>query len=147
MAAARISVEFRVSVQKNNYASFYDDQKQLWSILFDSEDLVASFATQVTLCKCNILQGNVDGQKLHQELKINDTGEGVNSIVEANDSVEAINVTSLIKDQKLMEIENNSQKPFRFKLGKNKLPQVGDLNLKTLRCFFLILRLIYSKGN
>lgn len=70
----------------------------------------------------------MDGQKLHQELKVSEiSGEGgdANSIlVEANDSVEAVNVTKLIKDQKLVEIENNSQKPFRFKLGKNKLPQV-----------------------
>lgn len=47
VGSVRLAVEFRVSVQKNNYVSFYDEQKQLWSILFDSEELVASFATQV----------------------------------------------------------------------------------------------------
>lgn len=72
----------------------------------------------------------MEGHKLHQELKVNDAAaDGANSLVEPNDSVEAVNVTSLVKDQKLVEIENNSQKPFRFKLGKNKLPQVRKIRI------------------
>lgn len=47
-AAVRLTVEFKISVQKSNYVSFYDEQKQLWSIMFDNEDAVVNFASQVS---------------------------------------------------------------------------------------------------
>lgn len=47
VGSARITGEFKLSVQKNNYAMFYDETKQLWSILFDTEDLIVAFTTQV----------------------------------------------------------------------------------------------------
>ena len=34
-------------VQKNNYASFYDDQSQMWSICFDSSSPAIEFAKMV----------------------------------------------------------------------------------------------------
>lgn len=47
-AIIRISPEFRIALQKNNYSSFYDESRQLWSILFDTEETIVEFATQVT---------------------------------------------------------------------------------------------------
>ncbi len=36
-----------LQVQPNNYASFYDDGRQNWSLNFDSEQQLANFAKQV----------------------------------------------------------------------------------------------------
>ena len=49
VATIKIGHDFKLAIQKNNYASFYDENKQLWSVLFDSEDLVITFATQVNI--------------------------------------------------------------------------------------------------
>ncbi len=38
---------FSLQVQANNYASFYDDQRQAWSFLFASDDDAAKIAKQV----------------------------------------------------------------------------------------------------
>ena len=36
-----------LQVQRNNYASFYDDQRQTWSLCFDSDKSLTNFAKQV----------------------------------------------------------------------------------------------------
>lgn len=36
-------------VQANNYGSFYDDQRQTWSLMFDSEANAVQFAKQVRI--------------------------------------------------------------------------------------------------
>lgn len=36
-------------VQTNNYGSFYDDQRQTWSLMFDSEANAVQFAKQVRI--------------------------------------------------------------------------------------------------
>lgn len=48
-ALIKLTSEFKIALQKNNYASFYDDTRQLWSILFENEDSIVSFATQVSM--------------------------------------------------------------------------------------------------
>lgn len=35
-------------VQPNNYSTFYDDQRQNWSIMFESEKAAMDFSKQVT---------------------------------------------------------------------------------------------------
>lgn len=122
VATIRIAHDFKISLQKNNYVSFYDDSRQVWSILFDTEDLVSNFAKQVTLCKCNLLGGNLQNDKFVQDLRFNDTASEY--IVENNDSIEVSTVVSSWQSYKLNEIENSTQKPFKLKLGKNKLPDV-----------------------
>jgi hypothetical protein len=47
MANIRIGADFKFSVQKNRYVSFNDESRTLWSILFETDELVATFATQV----------------------------------------------------------------------------------------------------
>ena len=145
IATIRLTHDFKLSVQKNKYVSLYDESRTLWSILFDTDELVASFATQVTICKCNLLQGNVDGNKLNQDLKVHEND--ANLKVDSTDSVELESIVSVWSNNntKLTEvsllklkinifrvkcillfskIENNVSKPLRLKLGKNKLPQV-----------------------
>jgi len=36
-----------VQVQPNNYVSFYDDTRQSWSLMFESESVLTQFAKQV----------------------------------------------------------------------------------------------------
>jgi hypothetical protein len=45
----KLTADFKIALQKNNYASFYDESRQLWSIMFDTDELVVAFATQVKL--------------------------------------------------------------------------------------------------
>ncbi len=37
-----------LQIQSSNYASFYDDTRQNWSLMFDSEEQLKEFAKQVT---------------------------------------------------------------------------------------------------
>ena len=46
MESKELSSPF-LQVQGNNYASFYDDQRQTWSLCFDSEKTISDFAKQV----------------------------------------------------------------------------------------------------
>ena len=122
LANIKLTLDFKLAVQKNNYTSFYDESSQLWSILFDNEDLVASFGTNIALGKCNLLQGNLaDSYKLSQDLKSTDS----DLVVESSDSVEYSSLVTVWKDMKLQDVvENTQQKPVKVRLGKSKLPQV-----------------------
>lgn len=42
-----------LQVQPNNYANFYDNQKQNWSVLFDTSEASCSFAKNVALAMAN----------------------------------------------------------------------------------------------
>ncbi|KAM9176596.1 FK506-binding protein 15 isoform 5-T5 [Mergus octosetaceus] len=47
IASARIHPGFVLTVQPNNYSTFYDDQRQNWSIMFESEKAAMDFSKQV----------------------------------------------------------------------------------------------------
>ena len=53
MESKELSSPF-LQVQGNNYASFYDDQRQTWSLCFDSEKTISDFAKQVKQTKLYI---------------------------------------------------------------------------------------------
>jgi len=42
-----------VQVQPNNYAAFYDDTRQSWSLMFESEANLIQFAKQVINSCCH----------------------------------------------------------------------------------------------
>jgi FK506-binding protein 15 len=47
--ASLITTEFAVfQVQANNYATFYDDQMQNWSVMFESSGDAVEFAREVS---------------------------------------------------------------------------------------------------
>ncbi len=95
--------DFKLSVQKSKYVSFYDESRTLWSILFDSEELVSNFGTKIVLCKINMLQGNIESVKsLQQDLRVHENEE--NPKLEQNDGVEVENIVSIWKDMKLTEV-------------------------------------------
>lgn len=78
------------------------------------------------MCKCN-LSSNIETSNINQELKVN-TETDVPQ-VEPGDSIEIETLVTVCKDNKLSDvIENTQQKPFKLRLGKNKLPKrVEDL--------------------
>lgn len=79
------------------------------------------------MCKCILTTGNIENVNLSQELKVNTETEAL--IVESGDSIEIETLVSVCKDAKLNDVlEDTRQKPFKLKLGKNKLPKrVEDL--------------------
>jgi len=44
---AELFVCYVLQVQPNNYASFYDDTRQSWSLMFESESNLIQFVKQV----------------------------------------------------------------------------------------------------
>ena len=125
-AIIKLSSEFKIALQKNNYSGFYDEQRQLWSVLFDSEELVAAFATHIALCKTNmLLQLNESPVHLRQELRFNEADAGL--VVEASDSIEIETLATMHRDFKLAEVvENTQQNATKLRLGKNKMPKVVE---------------------
>lgn len=126
LANINLSPQFKIIIQENNYASFFDDSNQPWSIMFDIDTLLAQFATQITLARLNlsILKGNYDNSKaIVQDLKVINEPSQQNT-VENGDSVEVVTILTLYKDLKLDEVvENTQSKPFKVKLGKAKIPK------------------------
>lgn len=57
ISVTTITPEFSYSVQKDNYASFYDSNRQLWSIAFDNGDASVKFAREIGLSRY-FCQGN-----------------------------------------------------------------------------------------
>ncbi|XP_068104091.1 FK506-binding protein 15 [Hyperolius riggenbachi] len=53
VTTAKIHPGFLFTVQLNNYAAFYDDQRQSWSVMFESEASAVDFSKQVCIAKCN----------------------------------------------------------------------------------------------
>ncbi|XP_071981439.1 FK506-binding protein 15 isoform X2 [Engystomops pustulosus] len=53
VTTVRIYPGFAFTVQPNNYAAFYDEQRQSWSVMFESEATAVEFSKQVCLAKCN----------------------------------------------------------------------------------------------
>ncbi|KAM9256890.1 FK506-binding protein 15 isoform 2-T4 [Cariama cristata] len=81
IATARIHPGFILTVQPNNYSTFYDDQRQNWSIMFESEKAAMDFSKQVCIAKCN--SSPVLDSVLYQDLLLGE-GQGV----EGGDSLE-----------------------------------------------------------
>ncbi|XP_073414411.1 FK506-binding protein 15 isoform X2 [Dendrobates tinctorius] len=53
VTTVRIHPGFTFTVQLNHYAAFYDEQRQSWSVMFESEAAAVEFSKQLCLAKCN----------------------------------------------------------------------------------------------
>ncbi|XP_071430377.1 FK506-binding protein 15 isoform X2 [Pithys albifrons albifrons] len=117
ITAARIHPGFVLTVQPNNYSTFYDDQRQNWSIMFESEKAAMDFSKQVCIAKCNSSPG-LDSV-LYQDLLL---GEG--QAVEAGDSLEVAYTGWLFQNNGLGQVFDsnvNKDKLLRLKLGSGKV--------------------------
>uniref|UniRef100_A0A8I5ZXY2 peptidylprolyl isomerase n=1 Tax=Rattus norvegicus TaxID=10116 RepID=A0A8I5ZXY2_RAT len=104
-------------VRPNNYSTFYDDQRQNWSIMFESEKAAVAFNKQVCVAKCNSIS-SLDAV-LCQDLV---AAEG--PAVETGDSLEVAYTGWLLQNHVLGQVFDstaNKDKPLRLKLGSGKV--------------------------
>ncbi|XP_009992637.1 PREDICTED: FK506-binding protein 15 [Chaetura pelagica] len=117
IATARIHPGFMLTVQPNNYSTFYDDQRQNWSIMFESEKAAMDFSKQVCIAKCN--SSPVLESVLYQDLLLGE-GQGV----EGGDSLEIAYTGWLFQNHGLGQVFDsnvNKDKLLRLKLGSGKV--------------------------
>ena len=51
VTVANISPRFNLKVQQDNYANFTDEANKIWTVCFDSQDVMINFSKQILLCK------------------------------------------------------------------------------------------------
>ncbi|XP_036140565.1 FK506-binding protein 15 isoform X5 [Monomorium pharaonis] len=56
ISIATVTCDFAYTIQANNYASYYDDNKENWSILFENNESYLEFAIEVGLARYFALQ-------------------------------------------------------------------------------------------
>ncbi|XP_053229933.1 FK506-binding protein 15-like isoform X4 [Podarcis raffonei] len=117
IATARIDAWFVFTVQHNNYCTFYDDQRQNWSIMFESEVAAVDFSKQLCIAKYNSSRSH--DSVLCQDLVLGD-GQGV-----ATGDVLEITFTGwLFQNGSLGQVFDsnvNKEKLLRLKLGSGKV--------------------------
>ncbi|XP_006890793.1 PREDICTED: FK506-binding protein 15 [Elephantulus edwardii] len=117
VTAARIHLNFELMVRANNYSTFYDDQRQNWSIMFESEKAAVDFNKQVCIAKCN--STSCLDAVLSQDLVV---AEG--PAVEVGDSLEVSYTGWLFQNHVLGSVFDstaNKDKLLRLKLGSGKV--------------------------
>ncbi|XP_007934956.1 FK506-binding protein 15 [Orycteropus afer afer] len=117
VTVARIHLNFEFTVQPSNYSTFYDDQRQNWSIMFESEKAAVEFNKQVCIAKCNSTS-SLDSV-LSQDLTV---AEG--PAVEVGDSLEVAYTGWLLQNHVLGQVFDstaNKDKLLRLKLGSGKV--------------------------
>ncbi|XP_028918333.1 FK506-binding protein 15 isoform X2 [Ornithorhynchus anatinus] len=146
VTTARIHPNFELTVQPNNYSTFYDDQRQNWSIMFESEKTAGDFSKQICIAKCNS-NSSLD-TVLSQDLLV---GEGV--AVEAGDSLEVAYTGWLFQNHGLGQVfdsTTNKDKLLRLKLGSRKVIkgwEDGMLGMKKGGKRFLIIPPAWAYGS
>ncbi|XP_030579634.1 FK506-binding protein 15 isoform X1 [Archocentrus centrarchus] len=117
VTAAKIHVGFAFTVQQSNYCTFYDDQRQNWSLMFESEKSASDFCKEVCLAKVNSAS-SLDVVVL-QDLSL---GEGQS--VENGDSVEVVYTGWLLENHtvgQMFDSNQNKDKLLRLKIGAGKV--------------------------
>ncbi|KAM4577290.1 FK506-binding protein 15 isoform 2-T2 [Odontesthes bonariensis] len=117
VTTAKIHVGFIFMVQLNNYCTFYDDQRQNWSLMFESEKTASDFCKEVCLAKANS-PSSLDSVVV-QDLSL---GEG--QAVENGDSLEVVYTGWLLQDHtvgQMFDSNQNKDKLLRLKIGAGKV--------------------------
>ncbi|NWW09473.1 FKB15 protein, partial [Oreocharis arfaki] len=132
-------------VQPNNYSTFYDDQRQNWSIMFESEKAAVDFSKQVCIAKYN--SSPALDSVLCQDLLLGE-GQGV----EAGDSLEVAYTGWLFQNNSLGQVFDSNvskDKLLRLKLGSGKVIkgwEEGMLGMKKGGRRFLIIPPAWAYG-
>ncbi|XP_036382664.1 FK506-binding protein 15-like isoform X2 [Megalops cyprinoides] len=117
VTAARIHPGFLFTVQPSNYCTFYDDQRQNWSVMFESEKAVMDFCKEVCVAKGNSAP-SLDVVVV-QDLVL---GEG--QAVENGDTLEVAYTGWLLHNHSIGQMFDsnlNKEKLLRVKLGAGKV--------------------------
>uniref|UniRef100_A0A672REN3 peptidylprolyl isomerase n=1 Tax=Sinocyclocheilus grahami TaxID=75366 RepID=A0A672REN3_SINGR len=118
-----------IQVQPSNYCTFYDDPRQNWSLMFESEKAATDFCKEVCLAKVNC--SSALDSVLIQELVL---GEGQS--VENGDSLEVAYSGWLLQNNtigQMFDSNLNKDKLLRLKLGAGKVIkgwEDGMLNMR-----------------
>uniref|UniRef100_A0A4W4FP47 peptidylprolyl isomerase n=1 Tax=Electrophorus electricus TaxID=8005 RepID=A0A4W4FP47_ELEEL len=128
LTAARIHPLLR-TVQPSNYCTFYDDQRQNWSLMFESEKAATDFCKEVCLAKAN------SGAPL-EAVVTQDLVSGEGQEVEHGDSLEVAYTGWLLQKHTIGQVFDsnvNKDKLLRLKLGAGKVIkgwEEGMLNMR-----------------
>ncbi|XP_069378932.1 FK506-binding protein 15 isoform X2 [Paralichthys olivaceus] len=117
VTAAKIHMGFVFTVQPNNYCTFYDDQRQNWSLMFESEKASSDFCKEVCLAKANSA-ATLDAVVV-QDLSLGE-GQGV----ENGDSLEVVYTGWLLQNHtigQMFDSNQNKDKLLRLKIGAGKV--------------------------
>ncbi|GAA6226673.1 FK506-binding protein 15 isoform X3 [Lates japonicus] len=117
VTAAKIHMGFVFTVQPNNYCTFYDDQRQNWSLMFESEKALSDFCKEICLAKVNSA-ASLDAVVV-QDLSL---GEGQE--VENGDSLEVVYTGWLLQNHtigQMFDSNQNKDKLLRLKIGAGKV--------------------------
>ncbi|XP_023696497.2 FK506-binding protein 15 isoform X2 [Paramormyrops kingsleyae] len=117
VTSTRIHTGFVFTVQPSNYGTFYDEQRQNWSLMFESEKAAEDFCKQVCLAKANSTP-TLDSV-VTQELVL---GEGQR--VEVGDTLEVAYTGWLLQNHavgQMFDSNLNKDKLLRLKLGAGKV--------------------------
>ncbi|XP_048098584.1 LOW QUALITY PROTEIN: FK506-binding protein 15 [Alosa alosa] len=117
VTSAKIHTGFIFTVQPSNYCTFYDDQRQNWSVMFESEKAALDFCKEVCLSKVNSA-AQLDAV-IVQDLTL---GEG--QAVENGDSLEVAYTGWLLQNHTtgaVFDSNLNKDKLLRLKLGAGKV--------------------------
>uniref|UniRef100_A0A4W4FQN8 peptidylprolyl isomerase n=1 Tax=Electrophorus electricus TaxID=8005 RepID=A0A4W4FQN8_ELEEL len=124
LTAARIHPAFILTllrtVQPSNYCTFYDDQRQNWSLMFESEKAATDFCKEVCLAKAN------SGAPL-EAVVTQDLVSGEGQEVEHGDSLEVAYTGWLLQKHTIGQVFDsnvNKDKLLRLKLGAGKVIKV-----------------------
>ncbi|XP_062399167.1 FK506-binding protein 15 isoform X2 [Sardina pilchardus] len=122
VTSAKIHTGFVFTVQPSNYCTFYDDQRQNWSVMFESEKAALDFCKEVCLSKVNSA-AQLDAV-IVQDLTL---GEG--QAVENGDSLEVAYTGWLLQNHTtgaVFDSNLNKDKLLRLKLGAGKVIKGWD---------------------
>eukprot|EP00035_Acanthoeca_spectabilis_P035394 m.34358 g.34358 ORF g.34358 m.34358 type:complete len:1191 (+) comp7311_c0_seq1:52-3624(+) len=149
VAQATLHQNFGYTPAANNYASFYDDSQQSWSIRFNTDEAATEFAKNVAIGRFN-----TSGD----DLVVQDMVEGTGSLkVAEGDSVE-VRYTGWLHDMdaagclgRSFDSNVTREKAFRFKVGKGKVIRGWDKGLIGMkkggkRCLCVPASLGYGAG-
>lgn len=117
VTSARIHPAFIFTVQPSNYCTFYDDQRQNWSLMFESEKSAVDFCKEVCVAKANSAP-SLDAVVV-QDLLLGE-GQGV----ESGDSLEVAYSGWLLQNHaigQMFDSNLNKDKLLRMKLGASKV--------------------------
>ncbi|GAA6089094.1 FK506-binding protein 15 isoform X1, partial [Tachysurus ichikawai] len=120
VTAARIHSAFSFTVQPGNYCTFYDDQRQNWSLMFESEKASTDFCKEVCLAKANC--SSPLEMLVTQDLLLGE-GEGV----ENGDALEVAYTGWMLQNHiigQMFDSNLNKDKLLRMKLGAGKVIKV-----------------------
>ncbi|XP_040897863.1 FK506-binding protein 15 isoform X2 [Toxotes jaculatrix] len=117
VTAAKIHMGFVFTVQPNNYCTFYDDQRQNWSLMFESEKTLSDFCKQVCLAKVNSAASL-------EAVVVQDLSLGEGQGVENGDSLEVVYTGWLLQNHtigQMFDSNQNKEKLLRLKIGAGKV--------------------------